>query len=91
MKFGGMVVSDGVRSTDLEEDNRRLKHLVVDLFLDKTRVSTSHFRRIASIRMDSRIASIPDDPLMPRDSTTMMSDPQLMGDRPPRDSAQQVA
>lgn len=33
-KFGGMTVSDAKRLKALEEENRRLKHLVADLTLD---------------------------------------------------------
>lgn len=34
-KFGGMDVSDAKRLRQLEDENRRLKHLVADLTLDK--------------------------------------------------------
>lgn len=34
-KFGGMEVSEARRLRQLEEENRRLKHLVADLTLDK--------------------------------------------------------
>jgi putative transposase len=34
-KFGGMEVSEARRLRALEEENRRLKHLVADLTLDK--------------------------------------------------------
>lgn len=34
-KYGGMQVSDARRLRQLEEENRRLKHLVADLTLDK--------------------------------------------------------
>ena len=34
-KYGGMQVSDAKRLRQLEEENRRLKHLVADLTLDK--------------------------------------------------------
>ena len=34
-KYGGMQVSDARRLRQLEEENRRLKHLVADLSLDK--------------------------------------------------------
>lgn len=34
-KFGGMNVSEAKRLRQLEEENRRLKHLVADLTLDK--------------------------------------------------------
>ena len=34
-KFAGMNVSDAKRLRELEEENRRLKHLVADLTLDK--------------------------------------------------------
>lgn len=34
-KYGGMQVSDAKRLRQLEEENRRLKHLVADLSLDK--------------------------------------------------------
>jgi putative transposase len=34
-KFGGMQVSDAKRLKQLEEENRRLKHMVADLSLDK--------------------------------------------------------
>lgn len=33
-KFGGMEVSEAKRLRQLEEENRRLKHLVADLTLD---------------------------------------------------------
>jgi putative transposase len=33
-KFGGMTISDAKRLKALEEENRRLKHLVADLTLD---------------------------------------------------------
>ena len=34
-KYGGMDVSEAQRLRKLEEENRRLKHLVADLSLDK--------------------------------------------------------
>lgn len=34
-KFGGMSISEAKRLRQLEEENRRLKHLVADLTLDK--------------------------------------------------------
>ena len=34
-KFGGMEVSEARRLKELEEENRRLKHMVADLSLDK--------------------------------------------------------
>ena len=34
-KFGGMSVSEAKRLRQLEDENRRLKHLVADLTLDK--------------------------------------------------------
>jgi putative transposase len=34
-KYGGMQVSDARRLRQLEEESRRLKHLVADLTLDK--------------------------------------------------------
>ncbi len=34
-KFGGMTVTEARRLRQLEEENRRLKHLVADLSLDK--------------------------------------------------------
>jgi putative transposase len=34
-KFGGMDVSEARRLRELEEENRRLKHAVADLTLDK--------------------------------------------------------
>lgn len=34
-KFGGMDVSEAQRLRQMEEENRRLKHLVADLSLDK--------------------------------------------------------
>ena len=33
-KYGGMTVSDAQRLRQLEDENRRLKHLVADLTLD---------------------------------------------------------
>lgn len=34
-KYGGMEVNEARRLRELEEENRRLKHLVADLSLDK--------------------------------------------------------
>ena len=34
-KYGGMEVSEARRLRDLEDENRRLKHIVADLSLDK--------------------------------------------------------
>lgn len=34
-KFSGLTVSEARRMRELEEENRRLKHLVADLTLDK--------------------------------------------------------
>jgi putative transposase len=34
-KFGGMDVSEAKKLRNLEDENRRLKHLVADLTLDK--------------------------------------------------------
>ena len=34
-KYGGLEVSEAQRLRQLEEENRRLKHLVADLSLDK--------------------------------------------------------
>ena len=34
-KFGGLEVSEARRLKDLEDENRRLKHMVADLSLDK--------------------------------------------------------
>ena len=34
-KYGGMEVSDARRLKELEDENRRLKHMVADLCLDK--------------------------------------------------------
>jgi putative transposase len=34
-KYGGMQVNDAKRLRQLEDENRRLKHLVADLTLDK--------------------------------------------------------
>ena len=34
-KYGGMEVSDARRLKELEDENRRLKHMVADLSLDK--------------------------------------------------------
>jgi putative transposase len=34
-RFGGMDVSDAQKLKGLEDENRRLKHLVADLSLDK--------------------------------------------------------
>lgn len=34
-KYGGMEVSDAQKLRSLEDENRRLKHLVADLSLDK--------------------------------------------------------
>ena len=34
-KFGGLEVSEARRLKELEDENRRLKHMVADLSLDK--------------------------------------------------------
>jgi len=34
-KYGGLTVSEAKRLRELEDENRRLKHLVADLTLDK--------------------------------------------------------
>ena len=34
-KYGGLEVSEAMRPRELEEENRRLKHLVADLSLDR--------------------------------------------------------
>jgi putative transposase len=34
-KYGGMQVSDAKKLRQLEDENRRLKHMVADLSLDK--------------------------------------------------------
>lgn len=39
-KFGGMEISEARRLRALEEENRRLKHLVADLTLDKQALHT---------------------------------------------------
>jgi putative transposase len=39
-KYGGMDVSDARRLKSLEDENRRLKHLVADLSLDKEALTT---------------------------------------------------
>ena len=39
-KYGGMQVSDVKRLRLLEEENRRLKHMVADLSLDKEAMKT---------------------------------------------------
>ena len=45
-KFGGMEVSDAKRLRTLEDENRRLKHIVADLTLDNQAlkaISTKNF------------------------------------------------
>lgn len=39
-KYGGMEVSDAKKLRALEDENRRLKHLVADLSLDKEALTT---------------------------------------------------
>jgi putative transposase len=39
-KYGGMQVSDVKRLRQLEEENRRLKHMVADLSLEKEAMKT---------------------------------------------------
>ena len=39
-KYGGMEVSDARRLKELEDENRRLKHMVADLSLDKEALKT---------------------------------------------------
>jgi putative transposase len=39
-KYGGMDISDAKKLRALEDENRRLKHLVADLSLDKEALTT---------------------------------------------------
>jgi putative transposase len=39
-KFGGLEVSEARRLKELEDENRRLKHMVADLSLDKEALKT---------------------------------------------------
>ena len=39
-KFGGLEVSEARRLRELEDENRRLKHMVADLSLDKEALKT---------------------------------------------------
>ena len=39
-KYGGMDVNEARRLRELEEENRRLKHLVADLSLDREALKT---------------------------------------------------
>jgi putative transposase len=39
-KYGGMEVNEARRLRELEEENRRLKHLVADLSLDREALKT---------------------------------------------------
>ena len=39
-KYGGMEVSEARRLKELEDENRRLKHMVADLSLDKEALKT---------------------------------------------------
>jgi putative transposase len=39
-KFGGLEVSEARRLKELEDENRRLKHMVADLSLDKKALKT---------------------------------------------------
>ena len=39
-KFGGMEVNEARRLKELEDENRRLKHMVADLSLDKEALKT---------------------------------------------------
>jgi hypothetical protein len=47
-KYGGMDVSDAQKLKSLEDENRRLKHLVADLSLDKGSVKRGDPNRLAS-------------------------------------------
>ena len=44
-KYGGMSVSDAQRLRQLEDENRRLKHLVADLTLDKQALTAALGKR----------------------------------------------
>ncbi len=43
-KYGGLEVSEAQRLKSLEDENRRLKHLVADLSLDAVRCRIAHQR-----------------------------------------------
>ena len=47
-KYGGMEVSDARRLKALEEENRRLKHLVADLTLDLQALKTLNSKNLLS-------------------------------------------
>jgi len=44
-KYGGMDVSEARRLKQLEDENRRLKHAVADLTLERSHVSYPQHRR----------------------------------------------
>ena len=50
-KFGGMDVSEAQRLRQMEDENRRLKHLVPDLSLDREAL-----RRCVAIRKTPQLA-----------------------------------
>jgi putative transposase len=47
-KYGGMEVSDARRLKALEDENRRLKHLVADLTLDIQALKALHSKNLLS-------------------------------------------
>jgi len=47
-KYSGMEVSDARRLRALEEENRRLKHLVADLTLDNQALKALHSKNLQS-------------------------------------------
>ena len=60
-KYGGLEVNEARRLRELEEENRRLKHMVVDLSLDKgsTKVGVAsdmpQSRRTAPDKLNTRL------------------------------------
>ena len=58
-KYGGMDVSEAQRLKSLEDENRRLKHLVADLSLDKEALKADRAKKrleLAGLRTDVAFA-----------------------------------
>ena len=58
-KYGGMDVSDAQKLKSLEDENRRLKHLVADLSLDKEVLKAVIQKTVGACRHEERRGVLP--------------------------------